>query len=136
MPQQSFKRSERLKSRKIIGQLFSDGQSFGKYPIRLVWLEVESSLSESTIQVTFSVPKRKFKKAVERNRLKRQMREAYRLNKHQLYEAFQETEKQYAWMLIYVGKEKFPYKSIEKSIQILMHRFIKKIKNQHSQPKP
>ena len=75
----TFRKHEKLKSRKLIGKLFEEGKSVKKFPLRLVYLQTEHT-SDSKIQAGFSVPKRNFKRAVDRNRIKRLMREAYRLN--------------------------------------------------------
>ncbi|MEN0051813.1 MAG: ribonuclease P protein component [Bacteroidota bacterium] len=118
----TFSKNERLKSTKTIEQLFRKGNSFAKYPLRLVWLEQENKV-DAPVQITFSVPKKKFKKAVDRNRIKRQIREAWRLNKHELLE--QIPSKSYAFMLIYTAKEPFIYADIEKSMKKIIHKFVK-----------
>ena len=84
----TFKKEERLKSRKLIGEMFKKGESFGQYPLRLIWVKREENDNEFPIQFTVSVPKKKFPKAVQRNHIKRKVREAYRLHKHKLYEKF------------------------------------------------
>ncbi|MEM8524163.1 MAG: ribonuclease P protein component [Bacteroidota bacterium] len=122
MRKYTFSKSERLKSTKTIEQLFKKGNSFAKYPLRLVWLKQEGEL-DAQVQVTFSVPKKKFKKAVDRNRIKRQMREVWRLNKHQLYE--QLPKQSFAFMFIYTAKEPFPYLELEKSMKKIIHKFVK-----------
>jgi ribonuclease P protein component len=77
----TFKKSERLSSKKDIQELFKNGSSFYLHPFKVITLPT----SESALhQVLFSVPKRNFKKAVDRNLLKRRMREAYRLHKQLL----------------------------------------------------
>ncbi|MBK8426159.1 MAG: ribonuclease P protein component [Lewinellaceae bacterium] len=89
-PIHTFSRSERLKSRTLISRLFKDSHSYVAYPLRVVWLEhpapAHPDKQVSTVKVVISVPKRHFKTAVARNRLKRQIREAYRLHKHLFYE--------------------------------------------------
>ena len=65
----SFGKSEKLKSEKIISKLFKTGKSVAKYPIRLVWMPIEITDGRSLFQLSFSVPKKKFKKAVDRNRI-------------------------------------------------------------------
>ena len=85
MPDFTFKRAERLKSRKVIEQLFKQGQSFAQYPLRIVWVEMAEPRSEFPAQFALSVSRKKFKRAVDRNRIRRLVREAYRLNKHVLY---------------------------------------------------
>jgi ribonuclease P protein component len=73
-------KKERLKSRKLIGRLFEEGTSIKNFPFRLVYLSTEIT-SVFSVKASFSVPKRNFKKAVDRNRIKRLIREAYRLEK-------------------------------------------------------
>ena len=90
MPDFTFKRGERLKSRKVIEQLFKRGQSFAQYPLRIVWVDMEERRSEFPAQFALSVSKKKFKRAVDRNRIRRLVREAYRLNKHVLYEGLED----------------------------------------------
>jgi len=122
----SFKRDERLKSRKVIGKLFAGGHSFGQYPLRLVWIEEEHKKGGHTIQCTVSVAKKKFPKAVDRNRIRRQIKEAYRLNKHWVYEAMNEQEPPYAFMILYVAKEALSYEEIETAMKRMLKRFLKK----------
>lgn len=113
MKEYTFKKSERLKSRKIIERIFNrEGKSFANFPLRVILLETPLN-TEFPAQVTFSVSKRKFKKAVQRNRIKRLMREAYRLNKPKFYESLKAQDKQVAIMFIYLANEELPYKEIE-----------------------
>ncbi|EOZ92442.1 Ribonuclease P protein component [Indibacter alkaliphilus LW1] len=76
-------KSERLHSEKSIKELFDKGSSFFLYPFKVVLLDLPSN-QDGTVQVLFSVPKKKIKKAVLRNFVKRRVKEAYRLNKHLL----------------------------------------------------
>lgn len=119
---QSFKKSERLKSRKTIGRLFNrEGQSFAKFPLRLVYMEIEEN--DAPIQFTVSVPKRKFKRAVDRNRIKRLIREAYRLHKQPLFDKLLPSGKCYAWMVLFTGSEMPDYQQVEKSMRKLIEKF-------------
>lgn len=120
----TFTRAERLKSRKTIGSLFKgDGQSFMAYPLRVVWIALpEPAASDSPAQVAISVSKRLFKTAVARNRIKRLIREAYRLNKAALYEKIP-TDQPVALMLIYVGKEELPFTEVEKGVRKMIEKF-------------
>ncbi|MFN7095836.1 MAG: ribonuclease P protein component [Burkholderiales bacterium] len=79
----TFTSEERLKSKKLIDQLFTQGKAFNLYPIRVMYY-TDQDLAINHHQVLFAVPKKKCKSAVVRNKLKRRMREAYRLNKHLL----------------------------------------------------
>jgi len=125
----TFKRAERLKSRKIIGKLFREGKSFGQYPLRLVWTTIEPPLSSYPVQFTASVPKRAFSKAVHRNRIKRLIKESWRLNKWLLYEKLEGGEQQFGFMLIYTAKEPLPFEKIEKAMQQIILRFNDKIQH-------
>ncbi len=113
----TFKRAERLKSRKLIEQTFAEGKSKIAYPIRAVWLLRDA---EQQTQAAFAVPKRRIKKAVDRNRIKRIIREAYRLNKHLLYEQLDNKEQSAAIIFHYVANEELPHDKIEASIRKLL----------------
>jgi ribonuclease P protein component len=138
MPDFTFKKAERLKSLKVIGGLFKDGQSFGVYPLRLFWsaLPPLANGSGAPVQFTVSVAKKNFKSAVARNRIKRQVREAWRLNKHRLYRRLEGSQQQYACMVLYVAKENLPTAQIDKAMQTMLHLFYKKINAATSPPIP
>lgn len=116
---------EKLKSRKLIATLFEEGDTIKKYPLTIRFLQI-SHTSNFPAQVAFSVPKRKFKKAVDRNRIKRLLREAYRREKPMLYDAISEP---YVLMITYIGNEELPYSDIEKKMKKLLENFINEIKS-------
>ncbi len=112
---QTFPREEKLKSRKMIGNLFTDGFVVKSYPIRIQF--AFHDLSElPRCQVGASVSKRNFKSAVDRNRIKRQLKEAYRLNKGGLIEKLNAVDKRLAMMIIYTSNEKLDFVSIERKL--------------------
>ncbi|MFB9863383.1 ribonuclease P protein component [Rufibacter immobilis] len=117
-----FPKEERLRSKKLIDRLFREGSSFNLYPLRFVVLQVPE-LSEPPVQILVSVSKRHFKKAVDRNRLKRQMREAYRLHKHVLDQASTAGGTRYI-AILYIGKEKNPFKVICKKLNSGLERLL------------
>ena len=129
MPSFTFKKEERLKSRKIIGQLFKEGQSFSSFPLRLVWVKTDIPVEEYSFQMALTVPKRAFPKAAHRNLLRRRIREAYRLHKHILYDGVNTEEHRYALMFIYIAKETLDYDVIEKAMIKGIKRLIKSIGN-------
>jgi ribonuclease P protein component len=120
----SFTRPERLKSRKAISSLFRGGHSFVAYPLRVVWKESSPYLAAmSRVQVLISVPKRNFKTAVARNRLKRQIREAYRLQKQEFYDKIEASDLNISLMVSYIAKEALPYAEIEAGVRKLIRKF-------------
>jgi ribonuclease P protein component len=108
-----FPKSEKLRLKKDIERLFEKGKNKFYMPLSVKFLKIEEA-SKNLCGV--SVPKRKMKKAVDRNRLKRQMREAYRLNKHIL----EAEDLKYHMMFVYSKNEKSPYQDIEKAMVILL----------------
>ena len=82
-PRFTLPRSKSLKSKLLIDQLFKQGQSLVAFPLRLVYLPADYEVNEPFL-TGFSVPKKKFKHAVDRNRIKRLMRESFRLQQHNL----------------------------------------------------
>ncbi len=92
-PKYTLNKSERLCSKKLIERLFGGGnKSFPTFPIRVVYMYLEAEETSADISVLISVPKKRFKHAVKRNRVKRQIREAYRHHKHILTDALQASE--------------------------------------------
>jgi|AntRauTorckE5430_2_1112549.scaffolds.fasta_scaffold17898_2 ribonuclease P protein component len=125
-PRKKILKAERLKSRKAIQRLFSgQSPSFAQYPVRLIFRESEH-YAEAPVRMTVSVPKRKFPKAVDRNRIRRQVREAWRLNKHRLYKRLPADATSFDFVLLYVAKEPLPFAQIEQAIQVMIRRFLKK----------
>ena len=118
-----FHKNEHLKNVSVIESIFSNGKSFAVYPIRILWVTKPLEDGHSPFQITISVPKRKFPKAVDRNRIKRQIREAYRLNKHLLFQKLEPNNTtQWAMVFLYTGKKNPNYTDIEQSIIGILNR--------------
>ncbi len=123
----TLSKDERLSSRKAIGLLFETGESIAVFPIRLVWKKVEpEEVTTGPLQVMFSVSKKKFPRAVDRNRIRRLMREHYRLIKPALYERLGYGG-QYHLALLYTGHEVPAFAAIQKSINGALERWLKNI---------
>lgn len=120
----TLKKNERLHQRKLIEKVFSNGESFLIYPFKVVWIETDFETAYNA-QFGISVSKKKFKKAVDRNLLKRRSREAYRLNKHILNDELKKQNRKIAFMLIYVSKEILTLQAIESKIILILQRLSK-----------
>ncbi|MGJ8658874.1 MAG: ribonuclease P protein component [Cellulophaga fucicola] len=121
----SFPTKEKLKSKKLIGELFTDGKSVSSFPIKLIYLPC--TLENTPLKVGVTVPKRNFKSAVDRNKIKRLLREGYRLNKHVI---FNNIDKEFALLFLYLGKKMPDYAEIEKSMVEVLAKFYKKVNNE------
>ncbi len=118
---------EKLKSRKSIDRLFEEGKHLSVYPVKQVYIIQELPEGQKPSLFSVSVPKRNFKKAVDRNKIKRLFREAYRLNCLDLKEELTKQKKQIMLMYIYVGREIPDYHKLEQKIITLIERTIKRI---------
>lgn len=123
----TFPKSEKLCSKIRISSLFRSGNKVKKFPMVLLY-QYADDLDNS--QIGFSVPKRNFKKAVDRNRIKRQLREIYRLNKQNIAEI---TDRKMAMFLIFNSNKMPDYKELEKNFMLLLERLKNDISNEDLQ---
>ena len=113
-------KKERLKSKKLIGKLFEEGKSIKKYPFRLIYLIQDKTSFKIKPQASFSVPKRNFKKAVDRNRIKRLIKEAYRLEQRKI---LQDYNLPFVIMITYLGKKEPIFSDVKENIKELLTLF-------------
>lgn len=124
----TFKKEERLCSKKLIGELLQNGSSFLIYPYRVVWLAQPLTPPSSPAQILISVSKKRFKRANKRNYIKRLIREVYRVNKQELlYNQLLEQNISVVFMCSYIGNEIFTYTELEKKLKLLLERLKKEV---------
>ncbi len=126
---QDLKRAEILKSKIKLDLVFKEGNSITQFPIKCIFKKIDLEQNSEKIQVGFSVPKRLFKKAVDRNLLKRRLREAYRRNKQILKDPIEQKDKQLLLFLIYLANKPLSYQDIEDKIVLILQE----LKEQYEQ---
>ena len=119
----TFCKKERLTNKKIINSIFTKGNSNFIYPFIVKWSITELK-SEYPLQILISVPKRNFKKAVDRNKIKRFIREAFRINKNIFSDKIINSDKKIVFTLIYTEKEILNFKMIQEKIILVLHRLL------------
>jgi ribonuclease P protein component len=122
----SFPKSEHLCGEKRIARLFTKGEAFIVYPLRVVYILEQKSDTEF-VSAMVSVPKKRFKRAVKRNLLKRRMREAYRLNKLELVAKMESKQLQLHIAFNYVSNDLLDFEKIERKMKIAIQKIIEKV---------
>ena len=122
----SFPKKERLTSKKRFQQLFEEGKQLTAFPLRMYYLPIQSN-DEPKFKIAVVAPKRHFRSAVKRNRIKRLLRESYRHNKHRI---FNNTKGQYALVFLYLGKEMPTFDLVERKMHALFKKFLKTISDE------
>jgi ribonuclease P protein component len=114
--QYTFSKEERLSWKRHIDLLFEKGQSFVAFPLRVIYLLLDEK-KEVPASILISVSKRKFNRAVKRNQIKRRVREAYRMQKHDLINPLAEKEQAMFVAFLYIDKEVHSFATIEKAMK-------------------
>lgn len=122
-----YKKKDRLKSRKAIDNLFTRGKSFSNFPFKVLWMPA----NDSVLQAGIGVSSKHFKKAVDRNHIKRLIREAYRLQKHELKETLEVNNAGLLLFILYYGNEVPKYEIAYKGIGSIIRRLIKILNENH-----
>jgi len=122
---QTFTKDERLKSKVLIKKLFDEGEKWNFFPFRIISLKYPIP-SKYPVQLLISVPRSLYRKAVDRNRIKRLIREAFRKNKYLLYEPLEENHIQLLVCFQYTAKVILSYELIQEKIIVLLQRLKEK----------
>lgn len=115
----SYPKKEKLKGKKLIEKLFVEGNVITLFPFKLIYIQINTNN-----KCGVSVSKKNFKKAVNRNKIKRLIREAYRYNKSLLIDNNVEG---YAFMILYIGKDLPDYKSLNSRMKLLLTKFMRNL---------
>ncbi|HWB24952.1 MAG TPA: ribonuclease P protein component [Chitinophagaceae bacterium] len=122
----SYNKKEKLKSRKLLEQLFEGGRSFTAFPLKVFYITPGTKL-DFYIKAGVGVSGRNFKKAVQRNHIKRLLREAYRTEKAILHQFLQEKDMQAAIFILYVDKALPVYSNIKAKMPLVLKRLINEL---------
>jgi len=114
----TYSKQEKLKSRKALNQLFTKGRSFLCFPVKIFYMPVTTGTM--AIQAGVGVSSKHFKKAVDRNRIKRLLRETYRLNKQPLTTVLNGQQKHLHIFLLYIGKELPEYTFLQEKTKLAL----------------
>jgi ribonuclease P protein component len=125
-------KNERLKSRKLIEQLFSAGKSFAINPLRIYFITGDQLPINPVLQFGVGVSAKNFKKAVDRNRIKRLIREAWRLQNAELKQKLKASGKQVNVFFIYTGKEVPGYSMVKEKVAVALEKLSDKIDENNS----
>jgi len=123
----TFSKSERLCSKLLIDKLFKEGLSFYLAPFKVMWLETPIPCCKSNAQILIGVSKKLIKKSVYRNKIKRQIKEAYRLNKLILYDTLNTNNRQCVFAILYTSKQINDYNYIQDKILLILQRLQKEL---------
>ena len=126
MRRNTFPLKEHLKSKSIIERVYAEGSSATAFPLRAVFLEQESDIQEPTATILISVAKRRFRHAVDRNLMKRRIREAYRTSKHGFIEALQNNGKKMAVAIIYIDTKESSTEFLKRKMEKLLNTILSK----------
>ncbi|MEA1786589.1 ribonuclease P protein component [Arenibacter sp. GZD96] len=121
----TFPKEEKLKSKKGIELLFSEGKSISSFPLKLIYIPTTTP-QKAPVQTGVAVSKKRFKSAVTRNRIKRLLRESYRLHKHII---FNNIEGKFAFLFLYLGKELPTQQLVTQHMIRLLQQFLAKHKD-------
>lgn len=122
----TFNKNERLCSEKAIKEVFEKGNVMFEYPFKIFWIFTNEERSYP-VRTAISIPKKKIKKAVKRNLLKRRVKEAIRLNKLDLYCELEEKEKKINLFIMYIENEVKDFEMINAKIIVTLQRLLKEI---------
>jgi ribonuclease P protein component len=117
-------KKERLKSNLVIQNLLKNGKTISAFPLKIYWDINEDIQQQSPVRMAVSVPRRRIRQAVDRNLLKRRLREAYRLNKSILYDPLRKKGLSVVLIILFLADEFLTYEAVESKVRDLLRRLV------------
>ncbi len=118
----TFGKQERLSSNLAIQDLLASGQTVSGFPLKIYWKPSDDLRQKFPAKVAISVPRRKFKKAVDRNLMKRRIREAYRLNKDLIYDPLREKELCITMIILFLSDEFISFERLDENMRDMLRK--------------
>ncbi len=123
-------KSERLSRKSTIDKLYAEGRSVAAFPLRAVYIPLETEEGEPTVSILIAVSKKRFRHAVDRNLVKRRLREAYRLNKHNFVETLQQQGGRMAIAILYLDKQHHSFHHLQTRLKKILQMIQEKASEQ------
>lgn len=120
----TFKKDERLKSSQAIQDLLKQGQSLSLFPLKIYWKTLVDTGQKFPVRTAIAVPKKKFRRAVDRNLMKRRIRESYRKNKHTLYESLNASGIKLNMLILFLADDFVPYEKIDQQLRNILLKLL------------
>ena len=120
-------KEERLKSNLAIQELLKRGKAVSRFPLKIYWDFSPDPNQKYPVRAAITVPKRKFRRAVDRNLMKRRLKEAYRLNKYMLYDKLDQHQQKIQLIILLLSDEFIPYDQLEKKMREILRQLVNKL---------
>lgn len=127
----SYSVKEKLKSRKLLDELFASGKSFSVFPVKVIYKEIEGVI-DFPVKAGVGASIRHFKKAVDRNRIKRLLRESYRINKQPLIDFAVEHDKRIIVFLLCIDRSLPLQETLHSKMPVIIDKLIKVLSENHT----